>query len=310
MAEPESIPVSVPASEPRPQRAPAKAPKPRIMEAVVTEVVRETADSSTLFLFIGNERAEYQAGQFLTIRPQQFPELERFCRYFEDVKGKKEPARAYSMSSAPHEKYVAFTVKEETYISGQTKYPPLLSPFLTYRALPGTRMMITGFGGPYVLDPDVESKTDHIVHICAGSGIVPNFSMIKHCLHTGMNLRHTLVYGNKTWDDIIFRRQLAELALKHPDKLRVIHSLTREQDQALFQGDCRKGRVCEPLLREFIPDPTGVEVYTCGPGLTKFDLQAAKERGEEPSPRFLETTLEALKVIGVPDDRVHFEGYG
>lgn len=310
MAEPEAVPVTVPAGEPVTHRAPAKAPKPRIMEAVVTEVIRETPDSSTLVLFVGNERMEYQAGQFLTIRPQQFPALERFCRYFEEEKGKKEPARAYSLSSAPQEKYIAFTVKEELYIPGQTKYPPILSPFLTYRTPPGTRMMVTGFGGPYVLAPDIESRTDHIVHICAGSGIVPNFSILKHCLHLGLKLRHTLVYGNKSWDDIIFRRQLEDLARKHPDQFRIIHALTREQNLALFQGDCRKGRICEPLLKEFIPDPTAVEVYTCGPGLTKFDRQAAKERGEEPSPRFLETTLEALKVIGVPDERVHYESYG
>ncbi|HSG39075.1 MAG TPA: oxidoreductase, partial [Thermoanaerobaculia bacterium] len=257
MAEPEAVSMPIPAGEPRPQRAPKTAPRPRIMEAVVTEVIRETPDSATLVLFTGNERLEYEPGQFLTIRPQQFPALERFCRYFEDVKGKKEPARAYSLSSAPHEKYIAFTVKEELYVSGQTKYPPILSPFLTHRTPPGTRMMVTGFGGPYVLAPDVESRTDHIVHICAGSGIVPNFSIIKHCLHTGMKLRHTLVYGNKTWEDIIFRRQLEELERKHPDQLRIIHALTREQNQLLFQGDCRKGRVCEPLLREFIPDPTG-----------------------------------------------------
>lgn len=315
MAEPEAVQTPIPGGEPpkSPRAvAPAKTPKPRIreMEVIVSEVIRETSDSATLVLFTGNDRLEYEPGQFLTIRPQQFPALERFCRYFEDVKGKREPARAYSMSSAPHEKYLAFTVKEEEYISGATKYPPILSPFLTWRCPPGTRMTVMGFGGPYVLGPDIESRTDHILHICAGSGIVPNFSILKHCLATGMNLRHTLVYGNKTREDIIFRDALEALARKHPDKLRIIHALSREQNEALFVGDCRRGRVCEPLLREFIPDPTAAEVYTCGPGLTKFDRQAAKEKGVEPTPRFLETVLESLKILGVPDERVHYESYG
>jgi 3-ketosteroid 9alpha-monooxygenase subunit B len=309
---------SVAAPEPRqsvrPKRVESEAaPRQRIreFEVMVAEVIRETPDTATLVLFTGNDRLEYKAGQFLTIRPQQFPALERFCRYFEDVKGKREPGRAYSMCSAPHERQLAFTVKEEQYISGVTPYPPLLSPYLTWRVLPGTRMTVTGFGGPYVLAPDVESRTDHIVHICAGSGIVPNFSILKHCLATGMSLRHTLIYGNKTWEDVIFQRQLEELARQHPEKLQIVHTLSREDRPASSPGEIiRRGRVSEELIREFIPDPTAIEVYTCGPGLSKFERQAAKAKGEEPTPRFLETTLEALASVGVPSKRIHYESYG
>ena len=31
-----------------------------------------------------------------------------------------------------------------------------------------------------------------------------------------MKLRHTLIYSNKTWEDVIFRRQLEELAAAVP----------------------------------------------------------------------------------------------
>lgn len=291
---------------------PAKAAKPRIkeMEIMVAEVIRETPDTATLVYFTGNEPLDYQPGHFLTIRPQQFPALDRFCRYFEEVKGKREPGRAYSMSSAPHERDLAITIKEEPYIPGETKYPPLLSHFLVWDAPPGTRMVVTGFGGPYTLPPDIESRTDHIVHICAGSGIVPNFSILKHCLVRGMKLRHTLLYGNKTWDDIIFRRQIEELAAAYPDRLELIHALSREAKLSSLNGEARKGRVSEELIREAIPDPSSAVVYTCGPALSKFDRQAAKERGEEPQPRFLETVLAALKAIGVSDDRVNYESYG
>ena len=36
-----------------------------------------------------------------------------FVAFLEQQKGKKEPARAYSLCSAPHERYLAVTVKEE-----------------------------------------------------------------------------------------------------------------------------------------------------------------------------------------------------
>lgn len=291
---------------------PETAPRPRIkeLEVMVAEVIRETPDTATLVLFTGNDRLEYQPGHFLTIKPQQFPALDRFRKYFEDLKGKKEPARAYSLASAPHERQLAITVKEELYVSGVTKYPPLLSPLLVFRTPPGTRMVVTGFGGPYTLPEDIESRTDHVVHICAGSGVVPNFSILKHCLENGMKVRHTVVYGNKTWEDVIFCHQLDELAARHRDKMKVVHALSREPNAAERGPHVQPGRVCEALLREHIPDPTAIEVFTCGPGIGKFERQVAKEKGEEPKPRFLETVLDALEAIGVPDERVHRESYG
>src|SRR5689334_4508344 len=98
------------------------------IEATVREVIRETADTVTLVLQTANEPLEYQAGQFVTVDPHQFETLQRFVEFFEVLKGRKEPPRAYSLSSAPHEPHIAFTVKEEPYLAEVMKYPPLLSP--------------------------------------------------------------------------------------------------------------------------------------------------------------------------------------
>ena len=97
---------------------------------MVADVIVETPDTATLVLFTGNERLDYLPGHFLTIDPHQFEGLERFIAFLEDLKGRKEPPRAYSMASSPHEKYLAVTVKEERYVTGLTQYPPLLSPLL------------------------------------------------------------------------------------------------------------------------------------------------------------------------------------
>src|SRR5262249_17442643 len=133
----------------------------REMEAMVADVVCETPDTATLILFTGNQRLDYRPGHFLTIDPHQFDGLERFIAFLDDIKGKREPARAYSMSSAPDERYLAITVKEERYTSGQTRYPPLLSPLLVKRTPRGTRIELTGFTGPYTIPDDIESKTSH-----------------------------------------------------------------------------------------------------------------------------------------------------
>src|SRR5260370_22997407 len=162
----------------------APSPRRRIkeLEVMVAEAVYETPDTTTLMLFTGNDHLDYKPGHFLTIDPHQFESLERFTAFLEDLKGKRELPRAYSMSSAPHERYLAVTVKEERYVSGSTRFPPLLSPLLVKRTLRGMRLVVTGFTRPYTLGPDISAQTDHIVHVCAGSGSVPNFSMLKFAL--------------------------------------------------------------------------------------------------------------------------------
>ena len=280
------------------------------LEVMVADVIVETPDTTTLVLFTGNDRLEYSAGHFLTIDPHQFEALERFIAFLEDLKGKKEPPRAYSMSSAPHERYLAVTVKEERYASGLTKFPPLLSPMLVKRTVKGMRLVVTGFTGPYTLPPDIEQQTDHVVHICAGSGSVPNYSMLKFALAHYPALRHTFIYSNKVWDDVIYRDALAALAAQHPDRLSIVHTLTREENPSVFGPSVRKGRLGQALLRECIPSPTECIAYVCGPGISKFEVEEAKKTGTTPQPRFLESVLGELKAIGVPANRIKREFYG
>jgi 3-ketosteroid 9alpha-monooxygenase subunit B len=280
------------------------------LEVMVADVIVETPDTTTLVLFTGNDRLDYSAGHFLTIDPHQFEALERFTAFLEDLKGRREPPRAYSMSSAPHERYLAVTVKEERYLSGTTKFPPLLSPMLVKRTVRGMRLVVTGFTGPYTLADDAVSHTDHIVHICAGSGSVPNYSMLKYALEHLPALRHTFVYSNKTWDDVIYRDALASLEARYRDRLTVVHTLTREQDSGVFGPSVRRGRVSRALLSEVIPDPARPLVYVCGPGLSKWDAEEARRNGTKPPARFLETVLDDLKALGVPAARIKREFYG
>jgi ferredoxin-NADP reductase len=280
------------------------------LEVMVADVVVETPDTSTLVLFTGNDRLDYKAGHFLTIDPHQFEALDRFTAFLEHLKGKSEPPRAYSMCSAPHERYLAVTVKEERFVPNVTKYPPLLSPLLVKRTVRGMRLVVTGFTGPYTLPPDITSQTAHIVHVCAGSGSVPNLSILKFALANHPTLRHTFVYSNKTWQDVIFRDTLEELAANHPDRLKVVHTLTRETSEDRFGPCVRKGRVDEALLRELIPDPAECFVFLCGPGISKWDREAARETGTAVQPKFIETALATLREIGVPDSRIKRESYG
>lgn len=289
-------------TEPASTRAPAITK----FEAVVADVVVETPDTITAMLDIG-QHAPYRAGQYVSIDPHQFPSLYSVTTYLEHVKGRSEPPRAYSMSSSPDEPYVGITIKEELY-DGQMAYPPLLSGYLVHQLRTGDRIDVTGFAGAYVLpdDPGVE----HILHLCAGSGSVPNVSILKDSLRVHPRLRHTFVYSNKTWQDVIFRRALTELQSRHPERLRVIHALTREQAASSDREEVRSGRVTLELLASVLEREPDSLIYACGPAISVWDRRAYAAKGTTPAPRFLETMRSYLKELGVARERVKIEAFG
>lgn len=281
-----------------------------VFDTVVRDVVWETPDTVTLLLDAGDHHRNYQAGQFISIDPAQFPELRQQVAYFEHVKGRREAVRAYSMASTPDEPLLAITIKEETFIPGSTEYPPLLSPFLVHGIAPGRRITVKGYSGYYAVGPETAQRTDHLVHVVAGSGVVPNFAMVKWALAHLPGVRHTFVYSNKTWAEVIFARELDELAAGSGGRLRLMHCLTREPSVPQDSACARLGRINAEILSEAIPDPEGCLVFACGPGLTRWDKKAARDRGEEPKPRFLETVKEILEGLGVPRASIHTEAYG
>ena len=245
----------------------------RELEVVVARVRRETSDTTSLFL-AASEPLEYEAGHFCTIDPHQFPVLKHFIAHLEDLKGSKEKPRAYSLGSAPHEEYVLITIKEEVYNSGETPYPPLLSPLLTHHVPVGARLVISGFTGAYTIPHDAAGRIDKVVHVCAGSGIVPNLGLIKASLHRKDPFRHVLLFSNKTRQDIIYHEEFEDLRRQHPDQVKVIHCLTREEPAGI--PGARRGRITKELLQEVIADPGRTLAYTCGPGITPYERKAAR----------------------------------
>jgi len=284
--------------------------KPLEYEVTVTEVRMETHDTATLLLDFGSAAVEYKAGQFINIDPHQFPALRTLAAFLQEQKGRRELFRSYSMSSAPHEPQVAITVKDEEYTPGITKYPALLAPYLIHGRLTGARIKVQGFMGPYTLPDDVQERTDHIVHIVAGSGAVPNYSILKDALHRKLKLRHTVLCSNKTWTDMLFREELDKLEAANPGTVRVLHTLTRETDESRFSDKVRKGRINQALLEELIPDKQTCLVYACGPAITAWDRRKAMETRTPATPRFMEALLGHLHTMGVDDKRIKRETYG
>ena len=285
-----------------------KVTKPKPFEVVVTEVIEETPDTVSL-VFEPDQPVEYRAGQFLTIDPHQFKQLASHTGYLEDLKGKKELVRAYSVCSAPGEP-LAITIKEEPYLRKNSLHAPLLSPYLTYGIHSGLRMKVVGLTGPYTLPSDIEQRAKHILHVVAGSGVVPNFSILKDSLKRHPTLRHTVVDSNKTADDIIFRDALTRLAAEFSKQLKVVHFLTRQPDISGLPGDVRTGRITREALGELASNVEETIAYVCGPAITGYERRAALEKGGSAEPRFLEISIGHLQALGFPNERIKRESFG
>jgi 3-ketosteroid 9alpha-monooxygenase subunit B len=281
--------------------------KPKPFEVVVTDVIEETPDTATL-VFEPDQPVDYRAGQFLTIDPHQFKVIASQTAYLEDLKGRKELVRAYSVCSAPGEP-LAITIKEEPYLRKVSLHAPLLSPLLTYGIHVGMRMKVVGLTGPYTLPPDIELRAKHVVHVVAGSGVVPNFSILKDALKHHPTVRHTVLDSNKTWGDVIFREALTRLAAEHPERLQVVHFLTRQQDLSGLPAGVHTGRINRAALESLVPDRAAAMAYVCGPAITSYERRAALEKGVSPEPRFLETTIGYFQELGFPNERIKRESF-
>ena len=281
------------------------------MNGVVVNCLQETHDTWSLDIQVGDNELDYVAGQFISIDPKQFPELERWARFMEKLKGKREVVRAYSLASAPHEKYLTITVKAEEYWD-EDPYPPLLSPLLGSDSLLNRKVVVQGYSGHYVIPQDIESICGQVLHLVAGSGVVPNWALLKDDLENNRfpKLKHTMIYTNKTRGDIIYDQGLQEMAEKYKERFELIHLITREDDPSVHGPNFFKGRPSTEFVKKYIDDTSTVHVYACGAAITKYAKKAAKETGIPATPRFMEGIAAILKELEIDKKRFKKEVYG
>ena len=136
--------------------------------------------------------------------------------------------------------------------------------------------------------PDVRPGGHHAL-VAAGSGITPVLSVAATVLAAHPDTRVTLLYGNRRADTVMFGEDLADLKDAHPDRLQLVHVLSREPTAAeIFDGrlDAAKLRT---LLGALVPVPDVDQWWLCGPYGMVVDAQAV------------------LGELGVPRGRVHQE---
>lgn len=271
-------------------------------DATVRSVVHEAPATVTLHLEAPVPN-DYRAGQFISVDPHRIESTKALAKQLQELKGRSEKPRPYSLASAPHEPLLAITIKEEPH----GEYPCLISPHLVHGVKVGDVLPCSGFNGFYHLPEDLPDDA-HVVHLCAGSGIVPNFGIIKDALHRGLPQKHTLLYGGRKWEDIIYRDALQALAKAHPDRFEWKACLSRDP-AAPDEVIVRKHRVNAELVQEVVPDMERAWFFVCGSSIPKHEKRAARATGAILEPRFIETMRAGLEELGVPRARIQAEGW-
>jgi ring-1,2-phenylacetyl-CoA epoxidase subunit PaaE len=225
----------------------------------VTKVVRETKDATSFYFEeLDGRELPFLAGQFMTV---------------ESYVGRERLRRAYSLAG-PAVAGAPRLVTVKRIADGR------VSNHLNDLIKEGQLLPVLGPSGHFTLE-DAErdlaerglEPAKRLVLIAAGSGVTPIQSLLETALETRADLRLTLLYGNRSEADVIFRERLSELAAAHPDRLTIMHVLEKTEGNTL---DATQGL----LTREVIDDVLrGVElgeaiVFVCGPAPV---MDAARE---------------------------------
>lgn len=236
---------------------------------VVRAVERLTPDAVTISLEVPEaERAlfAWRPGQHVNVRA---------------ILGEAEVRRSYSICAGPDEAHLRIAVKR---VSGGA-----FSVWANEHLAPGMSIETMPPQGRFVLAPG-DGTARHVLALAAGSGITPIIAMARHAMAREPATRFTLVYGNRTPDDIMFREVLEDLKDRHLDRLTLVHVLSRGGGE---EGAELTGRIDAALVHRLVgrlvPAAEIADVYLCGPGSMIKDCR------------------NALLAEGLARERVHHE---
>jgi ring-1,2-phenylacetyl-CoA epoxidase subunit PaaE len=161
-----------------------------------------------------------------------------------------------------------------------------VSGWLVHQVRPGDVVEVQAPSGSFT--PDLDVPGQHVL-IAAGSGITPVLSIAGSLLAAQAGSAVTLLYGNRRSDSVMFADEIADLKDAYPDRICLIHVLSREpQEVELFNG-----RLDAAKLRALLPATVDVAAvhhwWLCGP----FGL--------------VEGAIGLLAELGVPRERIHRE---
>ena len=204
---------------------------------VVRDVEPLTDDSAAITFAVPRELAgtfDFAAGQSLTIR-------------------RGDERRSYSIC-APAGSPPRIGVRE---VPGGA-----VSGWLVRQVKAGDTLEVQAPDGRFT--PDLAQPGQHVL-IAAGSGITPMMSIAGSVLAADDKSTVTLLYGNRRSGTVMFADEVADIKDAYPARMRIIHVLSREPQEA----ELYSGRLDRERLARLLPVSVSVEAvdhwWLCGP---------------------------------------------
>ena len=205
----------------------------------IKEIKRKTAEAVSITFEIPEKlKSEFKfiAGQYINIKTE--------------LNG-KEIRRSYSICSDPNTDILKVAVKA---VEGGS-----FSVYATTLLHVGDKLEVSKPEGRFILNPE---NGKNYIAFAAGSGITPIMAMLKSTLH--LDATFTLVYGNKSAQDTIFKERLDVLKKLYGTKLNVHYIYSREHVPNELFGRIDNGNV-KYFINNIYKNTTFDEVFLCGP---------------------------------------------
>ena len=185
----------------------------------IQDKIRETSQAVSLVFRVPKDLQkayEFAAGQYVTLE--------------KDIEGQK-VRRAYSISSTQNTATLQITIKAIE--------KGLFSNYACSKLQVGDSIKVSTPEGNFT--HTAIQKQKHVLFIAAGSGITPIFSIVKSALQAGTKNSLTLVYGNKSIRQTLFKKQLDLLCSEYKAIFSVFYVFSQENNKEAMFGRIDKG---------------------------------------------------------------------
>jgi ring-1,2-phenylacetyl-CoA epoxidase subunit PaaE len=207
----------------------------------IKNITKETAHAVSIVFDIPETQTSsfvFKAGQYITLKTE--------------IDG-EEVRRAYSICSSPNSGEVKVAVKA---VENGT-----FSVFATEKLKEGDSLEVHPPEGNFVLEP--QSGKNYIA-FAAGSGITPVLSMVKAVLEDSSDATITLVYGNKSEADTIFKTELEALRDVSNGRFQLHYVFSRQNVPGTLFGRIDEG-FTNYFVKNLYKEVDFDSAYLCGP---------------------------------------------
>ena len=179
---------------------------------------------------------KFQAGQYVNLECPALPGQ----------------SRAFSLANAPQTAEIV-ELNVRIVPGGQ------VTTWLHEQLQVGDRLALSGPYGRFFVKKSADVP---LLFMAGGSGLSSPKAMIEDLLAEGCTLPITLVYGQRTLDELYYDAEFRALAEKHPN-FTYLPALSGEPEGSAWSG--ARGFVHEAAKAHFDNDFRGRKAYLCGP---------------------------------------------